>query len=336
QVLVTGANGYIATWTIHALLEAGFAVLGAVRSEDKCTPLRELFASYGDKFEVVVVPDMSKGGAFDGLVQDVDAIEHIATPTNIQLAPGLEFIAQTVEATLSILRSTLMHGKRIQRVVLTSSIAAIRQVEEGPKTLTELDWNEQALIQIAEMGDSAPWLVKYRTSKVLGERAAWKFVEDHKASQRDIVVALHPPFVAGPPLHDTPTPDALRTTARVFYTNLTQPGTPQTIGGNEGFWIDVRDVARAHLLCLLTEAAGGERLIISAGSFVWQDWFDAVAAATNSSPKYNKGSPGTGKDVVHSVQLDTSKAARILGMTEYRSMAETARDITADWEARGW
>jgi nucleoside-diphosphate-sugar epimerase len=39
-----------------------------------------------------------------------------------------------------------------------------------------------------------------------------------------------------------------------------------------GAWIDVRDLAIAHRLALEKAEAGGERIIVSAGSFVWQDW----------------------------------------------------------------
>lgn len=42
-----------------------------------------------------------------------------------------------------------------------------------------------------------------------------------------------------------------------------------TIGGG---WIDVRDAALAHTLSLSKEEAGGERLIISGGEFVFQDF----------------------------------------------------------------
>lgn len=59
-VLLTGANGYIATWVIKELLEQGFSVRGTVRSLDKGTHLEEAFKSYGSKFEVVVVPDITK------------------------------------------------------------------------------------------------------------------------------------------------------------------------------------------------------------------------------------------------------------------------------------
>ena len=37
-------------------------------------------------------------------------------------------------------------------------------------------------------------------------------------------------------------------------------------------WVDVRDVGLAHTLALGKPDAGGERLIVSAGPFKWQDW----------------------------------------------------------------
>ena len=60
KVLVSGANGYIAAWVVRTLLEKGYAVRGTVRSEAKGVHLKKLFAEHGDKFEVVVVEDITK------------------------------------------------------------------------------------------------------------------------------------------------------------------------------------------------------------------------------------------------------------------------------------
>jgi hypothetical protein len=45
---------------LKTLLEKGYRVKGTVRSEEKGKHLKSLFASYADKFEVVVVPDITK------------------------------------------------------------------------------------------------------------------------------------------------------------------------------------------------------------------------------------------------------------------------------------
>lgn len=59
KVLVTGANGFIAVWTVKALLDAGFSVRGAVRSPSKAEHLKTIFSSNGDKLEFAIVPDMT-------------------------------------------------------------------------------------------------------------------------------------------------------------------------------------------------------------------------------------------------------------------------------------
>ncbi|KAF8209093.1 hypothetical protein K438DRAFT_2012400 [Mycena galopus ATCC 62051] len=332
KVLVSGANGFIATWVVRALLEEGYSVRGTVRSAEKCAFLHETFASYGDKFELIVVPNITQEGAFDEVVKGVDAIEHTASPFHLQADDPEELIRPAIEGTVGILKSALKHGTTVKRVVVTSSCAAIFQQDPEPKTLSELHWNEQAPREVAEKGRATPAVTKYRASKTLAERAAWEFVEKHKTEIGWDLVVINPPFVYGPTINDTPTPEALGTSARQFYTMLTATEPPSPEVRNSGScWVDVRDVGRAHVLALLSAQAGGERIIICAGAFVWQDWLDAAP----DSPKYEKGVSGSGKDVVHQIRYDASKSVRVLGM-KYRTMLETARETAADWEARGW
>ena len=80
KVLVTGANGYLAVWVVKKFLEAGYSVRGTVRSLAKSSFLKDTFSNYGDRFELVVVEDITKDGAFDDAVRGVDAIAHTASP----------------------------------------------------------------------------------------------------------------------------------------------------------------------------------------------------------------------------------------------------------------
>ena len=80
KVLVTGANGYLAVWIVKKFLEAGYFVRGTVRSLSKSAFLKEQFAEYGERFELVAVEDITKDGAFDEAVKGVDAIAHTASP----------------------------------------------------------------------------------------------------------------------------------------------------------------------------------------------------------------------------------------------------------------
>lgn len=58
-VLVSGANGFLGVWLVDTLLRKGYSVRGVVRSADKGEHLTKLFASYGSKFELAIVKDIT-------------------------------------------------------------------------------------------------------------------------------------------------------------------------------------------------------------------------------------------------------------------------------------
>ena len=60
KVLVTGANGFAAIHIVDILLKKGYSVRATIRSESKGTYLKKLFEKYGDKLELVIVPDITK------------------------------------------------------------------------------------------------------------------------------------------------------------------------------------------------------------------------------------------------------------------------------------
>ena len=61
-VLVSGANGYLAMWIVRAFLERGYTVRGTVRNDAKAMFVKAYFAAlgYGDKFEAVIVADITE------------------------------------------------------------------------------------------------------------------------------------------------------------------------------------------------------------------------------------------------------------------------------------
>ena len=73
-----------------------------------------------------------------------------------------------------------------------------------------------------------------------------------------------------PAIHALTTPSSLNTSALFFYNFVAHPtssGTTNEFLASTGTcWVDVRDLADAHVLSLEKEAAGGERIIISGGT----------------------------------------------------------------------
>jgi nucleoside-diphosphate-sugar epimerase len=76
-VLITGANGYIASHVVDLLLELGFKVRGTVRSEKRWLD-RFFEEKHGKgKFESVVVPRIDDEGAYDEVIKGVTGIVHV-------------------------------------------------------------------------------------------------------------------------------------------------------------------------------------------------------------------------------------------------------------------
>ncbi|KAG5635176.1 hypothetical protein H0H81_012138 [Sphagnurus paluster] len=354
KVLVSGANGFIGIWVVRRLLEKGYRVRGTVRSTDKGKFLEESFKSYGDKFEVFVVEDIVKAGAFDEAAKGVDAIVHTATPVHTHaISPDgknnpikqylmsksytPEMIIPAVNGTIGILKSALKNRNSLKRVVVTSSCGAVLEVGVD-KVFSDADWNDQAVREIKEQGENAPASSKYRASKTLAEKAAWEFYEKNKAEIKWDLAVIIPPHVFGPVIHDVTDVDSLNISMRTWYDVVLVDGKSKDFLTTQGSaYIDVRDAAEAHILAMEKEAAGGERIITPAGMFVWQDWLDTartlVPSPIPSHATLPAGYPGVPSKLTFG--YDASKAIRILGL-KYRSKEQLTRDTLADFEKLGW
>ncbi|KAI0733665.1 NAD(P)-binding protein [Fomitopsis betulina] len=287
-----------------------------------------------NKLEVVIVEEITKSGAFDDYVQDVDAIEHTASPYHFKAEDPDELIIPAVHGTTRILESALAHGTRVKRVVVTSTCASVLTVQSEPRVYSEADWNDAAIAEVRAGGAKAPNPAKYRASKTLAEKAAWDFVEKNKAKLAWDLVVLNPPYVFGPAIHEVGSPEALNESMHDWFHSVFKGSkTKAQLSSVGSCWIDVRDLAEAHVLAIKKQEAGGERVIVSEGPFKWNDFVDAAQKFyPKVSPRDETYDP---KKAVHVIKYDTSKAARLLSL-KYRSIEEVTKDIVDDFKARKW
>ncbi|KAJ7451415.1 hypothetical protein FB451DRAFT_1409915 [Mycena latifolia] len=191
--------------------------------------------------------------------------------------------------TVGILQ-TLIHNPSVKRVV------------SEPKTFGELDWDEEAPSGVTALGAGSSAVAKHAA-----ERAAWEFMERRNSEIGWDLVVLNPPGVfvvrtSVVPPHAYPQCAHSRRAqndAAAIYTRLTEPpsGAERTASGRLVAWVDVRDLARAHVLVPVKAADGGERIIVSAGSFVWQDCLHTAP----SSSKFQKDVPDGAKGAVRQI-----------------------------------
>jgi len=160
--------------------------------------LVDKFAHYGDRFELVVVEDVTKDGAFDEAVKDVDAIAYTASPFHHHKSTNPEdLIIPAVRGTTSILNSALRHGNTLKRLILTSSIATVREDTTAPHTFTESNWNDSAVQRVKTKGSAAGPATIHMASKTLIEKVAWKFIAAHRSEISWDLVVINPPLVFG-------------------------------------------------------------------------------------------------------------------------------------------
>jgi dihydroflavonol-4-reductase len=135
-------------------------------------------------------------------------------------------------------------------------VAAITDRADG-HVYTEADWNTSSSLTRNP----------YYFSKTLAEQAAWGFVD--RSSGFDLVV-INPFYVIGPLLGPEPS------TSHGFLTGLTNGGVPAILDIEWPF-VDVRDVARAHILAMENPDASG-RYIVAAGIRTMRQVVDLLKA----------------------------------------------------------
>ena len=241
-ICVTGATGFIASHTIALLLDRGYHVRGTVRSLARPDAHAFLTALPGaaERLELVEA-QLLEPGSFDTAIAGCDAVLHMASPYVMSVADAqADLVDPAVKGTINVLQACA-HTASVQRVVVTSSMAAVTDEPDQSVVLTEADWNTRSS------------LVRnpYYFSKAEAERAAWSFMETQKPAFD--LVAINPFIVIGPSL------TAQLNTSNAILADLVKGTYPGILALTWGF-VDVRDVALAHVLALETRQAAGRYL----------------------------------------------------------------------------
>ena len=258
-VFVSGATGYIAQHIVKELLTNGYKVIGSARSEAKGKDLKDLVNS--ENFSYVVIPDISVVGAFDQALKDhpeISVFIHAASPVVFYTTdPKKDVIDPAVEGTKNVLNAIKQHGTNVSRLVVTSSTAAILPGLDfvKDKVFTEDDWNPCTI----EIGISEP-SKSYFVSKTFAEKAVWEFVKTQEPHFQ--VSVVNPSFVFGPQAYEIKDKSKLNSLSEILagiFRSKADDQFPQLAG----VLIDVRDVAKAHLVGFEKDEAINKRLLLS-------------------------------------------------------------------------
>ncbi|KAI1114094.1 ketoreductase [Nemania sp. NC0429] len=329
RVLLTGASGFIASHVLDSLLSSGLQVVVTARSDEKGRRvIQSVEPHHQRQVSYVVVQDIAKEDAFDQVFQSQAPFEfvvHTASPYHLNVQdPVKDFLDPAIKGTTGLMRSIKQHGPTVRRLVITSSSAAILNPRNHAKVYDESIWAPTTL----EDAMKDPNRYAYTASKVLAEKAAWAFVEDEKPEFQ--LAVINCTYVFGPVQRNLPSLEAMNASnhrIRDMLQGKMRDGLEPT--APVFTWVDVRDVALAHLRALTVPMAGGHRFYIVGGHFsnkriadIIRDNFPSLADALPSD---------TVDDLPHDVYaFNNSKSREVLGI-EYtsleKSVADTARSI---------
>lgn len=332
-VMVTGANGYVASWLVKQLLEDGITVHAAVRSpenNDKVGHLKECAAKSSGEIKFFKA-DLLTEGAYKEAMQGCELVYHTASPfTSNFKDPQKELIDPAVKGTANVLNSA-KEVASVKRIVVTSSCAAIYtdaiDCEKVPNgILTEDIWNTTASL------DYQP----YSYSKTLAEQKAWEIAETQ--NQWDLV-CVNPCFVLGPAMNPKNATSETINILKQLGGGDMKMGAPKIGVGI----VDVRDVANAHFKAGFTPNAKGRYItaghnsnFLEMGTVLLPKYGDKFPLPKKALPKWLLMIVGpfadklfTRKFIRNNVNIpwkaDNSKIKNDLGI-QFRPLKETMED----------
>jgi len=244
-ICVTGASGFIASYVIRELLDNGYTVRATVRGLTKGNKYEYLTFLPGaaERFELVQAELLTEG-SYDEAIAGCEYVIHTASPYVLDVKdPQHDLVDPALKGTLNVLQACGKSGS-VKKVVLTSSVAAVFDEPISGHVYTEKDWNETSSLKRNP----------YFYSKTLAERSAWDYIE--KENPAFELVVVNPGVVIGPSLVPSlnTSNQILRDVLAGFY--------PMIMSISWGF-VDVRDVAHAHILAMKNEKAKGRYLCTS-------------------------------------------------------------------------
>lgn len=252
-VTVTGASGFIAQHTVKILLTEGYSVRGTVRDTSR---IEGLTAALGKECDIsglsFVEADLSSDAGWPEALAGARYLLHMASPLpTSEPDDENDLIIPARDGALRALKAAV--DSRVERIVMTSSIASIAGGNFGPTPLTEEVWS-----------DIDQDIGAYSKSKTIAERAAWDYINSLPEESRPELAMINPGFVLGPLI--APNISASHEVVRRLLAKEV-PGLPN-INFN---LVDVRDVARAHVTALTSPSTPGNRYICVNSRLAFKD-----------------------------------------------------------------
>lgn len=247
-VLVIGGNGYLSSHIVAKLLDAGYTVRVTVADELDNQQQIELYSMVPEAGHRLTISeaDVTKASSFRDVIPGCKYVVHCGvSPSAVR---DRDIVLAHMDAVQALFDAIRFNGKSsVKRVILTGSASAVLNVQDPIPASGKFDescWNTKA----TALADP------FAFAKLSFEREAWRL---KKMFGTELMVIL-PSIVIGPSLtHETS--EAMCTLVDLASGSPLFPFAPNM---NWNF-VDVRDVADAHIRAMEHPDLKDERLIVS-------------------------------------------------------------------------
>ena len=248
-ILVVGGSGYVANHVVAKLLDTGYTVRMTVADaldEQQELELYSISPEAGKRLTIVEA-DITSATALKELIRGCRYVVHcgVSPGNNVTEGQVVKVHNAAVGALFDAIR--LLGKPSVKRVVITGSAAAVFNIRDPPPPSGKFDesnWNKKA----------DPKLEPVPYAKITFENEAWRL---QKMFGVELVVIL-PSIVIGPSrTHEIS--EAMRTI------NDLASGSPYFPFAPNMHWnfVDVRDVAEAHVRAIENADIKDQRIIVS-------------------------------------------------------------------------
>lgn len=249
RVLVTGANGFLGSWVLRKLIEAGYTARAFCRKTSNVDSIADLLANQAEQ----AFGDVLDAESVAAALKDCQAVIHTAGVPHFSPDDKERMFAVNAAGAGIVMRAA--QAARVERAVLTSSVAAM-----GGSFETRIA-NEETPSNAETIG------IDYCLSKWQGEKEA-------QAVPGLPLIVLRPVVVLGPG-------DAQKSSTTTVL-GFVRRKMPVYIEGRAGFG-DVRDMATAHVAAL-EKGRLGETYLLGGHNLTISELVSAIEDVTGVAP----------------------------------------------------
>ena len=247
-VLVTGAAGFIGSHVVHLLLAKGYCVRATARNPESAQFL-EAFPKHKNASLEIVQMDLLNKKAVEAAVHGCEIVIHCAAALMVGVRDAQRDVVDPSVLGTQNLCNALHKAGCVQTIIHTSSVAAIRRTRhKNGHVFTASDWCDDATLESNAYG----------LAKAEAERVMRSFVELHSEELRPRLVTIHPSIVFGPVFQKR------HTQGSMAYLKHFTGKLPFVLHTHLNF-VDVRDVANAHVAAIETGKDGGRYILHKEG-----------------------------------------------------------------------